>query len=61
MEELKINKICNTYEEQEKLQKELAKKYVVFMFCGYPTEIQEDGSFKEVYGVESIIHFGRRF
>ena len=56
MEELEINKVCNSYEEQEELMKKIGEEYNVMCFNGFTQEIGEP----EIYGIKSIIHFGKR-
>lgn len=55
MEELKLNKRFETREECDKYVEELCEKYIVLMINMLPSEID-----KEVYGVESILHYGVR-
>lgn len=56
METLKINKIFETREEMEKAEKELCDKYVVLLVEHTPQQLGE----KEIYGIQSITHFGKR-
>lgn len=56
MQELIINKRCNTKEEENELVKELNEKYIVVMFEGFEQEFNSP----EIYGIKSILHCGER-
>ncbi len=56
MQELIINKRCNTKEEEDALVKELGEKYIVFMYNHFTQVLGEP----EIYGIESIFHCGER-
>lgn len=56
MQELIINKRCNTKEEEDALVKELGEKYIVFMYNHFSQVLGEP----EIYGIESIFHCGER-
>ena len=55
MQELKVNKRFETREEMDKYVKEICEEYVVMLVNHIPQEIGQ-----EIYGVESILHFGKR-
>lgn len=56
MEELKINKIFETREEMEKYIKQLNEEYSIMLINQMPQVIGEP----DIYGIESILHFGKR-
>lgn len=55
MEELEINQVCSTYEEEQELIRKLGEEYIVMIYNGFEQEIG-----KPIYGVKSILHFGKR-
>ena len=55
MEELVLNKKFDTKEELEKFTEEICNEYIVVLVNYMPVEID-----KEIYGIESIFHFGKR-
>lgn len=56
MEELKINKIFETREEMEEYIKQLNEEYTIVIVNQIPQVIGEP----DIYGIESILHFGKR-
>ena len=56
MEELIINKTFNTRKELEEYEKMLTEQYIVFMIMHKDQVIGEP----EVYGIDKVIHFGKR-
>lgn len=56
MEELKINKTFETREEMEEYAKKLNEEYCIVIVNHIPQVIGEP----DVYGIESILHFGKR-
>ena len=56
MEELEINKTFETREEMEEYMKELNEEYLIVIIKQMP---QVKGK-PDIYGIESILHFGKR-
>lgn len=56
MEELIIDKTFDTKEELEKFEKELCDEYIACMVFYKDQVIGEP----EIYGISSILHFGKR-
>ena len=56
MEELIVNKVFKTRAELEAYEEKLAKEYIVFMIMRKDQVIGEP----EVYGIDKVIHFGKR-
>lgn len=56
MEELIINKVFKTKAELEKYEEKLAEEYIIFMTMRKDQVIGEP----EVYGIDKILHFGKR-
>ena len=56
MEELEINKTFETREEMEEYIEELNEEYCIVIVKQMPQSINEP----DIYGIESILHFGKR-
>ena len=56
MQELVIDKIFNTKEELEEYEKKLIEDYIVFMIFHKDQVIGNP----EIYGIDKILHFGKR-
>ena len=56
MEELKINKTFETREEMEEYVKQLNEEYCIVIVNHIPQVIGKP----DIYGIESVLHFGKR-
>lgn len=56
METLEINKRFNTHEDMEEYERKLREEYMVILV----NRTAQNAGEKAIYGIDSIMHFGKR-